>query len=234
MGNIYCQTNCNTEKCAVCNEIITQEIQQHAKIRPDSEMALSRITCHCLKLDVRVKFVRHRSNLPWLLRSCRPGIVHRRFLSTMAQRIRSAQGVLRTVPEPGASPVTPKAGEENILITSALPYCNNVPHLGNIIGSLLSADVCSRCAPCLLRNVWNSHCQSSYMRTRDRRTLYICGTDEYGTATETQALKEGLSPKELCDKYHILHKETYNWFDIEYVARHCSRSSFCLTPFTQI
>lgn len=54
--------------------------------------------------------------------------------------------------------------------------------------------------------------------TRNRRTLYICGTDEYGTATETAALKEGITPRELCDKYHALHKETYEWFDIGYVS----------------
>ena len=52
--------------------------------------------------------------------------------------------------------------------------------------------------------------------TRNRRTLYICGTDEYGTATETRALKEGITPRELCDKYHALHRETYEWFDIGY------------------
>ena len=39
----------------------------------------------------------------------------------------------------------PQAGERNVLITSALPYVNNVPHLGNIIGCVLSADVYSRC-----------------------------------------------------------------------------------------
>jgi len=49
---------------------------------------------------------------------------------------------------------------------------------------------------------------------RNRTTLYICGTDEYGTATETQALKEGISPQELCNKYYTLHRETYDWFDI--------------------
>lgn len=38
----------------------------------------------------------------------------------------------------------PRTGERNILITSALPYVNNVPHLGNIIGSTLSADVFAR------------------------------------------------------------------------------------------
>lgn len=55
-----------------------------------------------------------------------------------------------------------------------------------------------------------------WVGTRNRTTLYICGTDEYGTATETQALKEGITPQELCDKYHELHKETYEWFEIGY------------------
>ena len=40
--------------------------------------------------------------------------------------------------------ILPVKGEINILITSALPYVNNVPHLGNIVGSVLSADVFSR------------------------------------------------------------------------------------------
>ncbi|KAJ7072573.1 tRNA synthetases class I (M)-domain-containing protein [Mycena amicta] len=111
----------------------------------------------------------------------------------MAQKLRSAEGILRTVPSPGERGILPKDGEHNVLITSALPYCNNVPHLGNIIGSTLSADV---------------------FRTRNRTTLYMCGTDEYGTATETQALKEGITPRELCDKYHLVHKATYDWFDI--------------------
>lgn len=53
--------------------------------------------------------------------------------------------------------------------------------------------------------------------TRNRNVLFVCGTDEYGTATETQALKEGITPKELCDKYHALHRETYDWFDLEFV-----------------
>ncbi|KIM80489.1 hypothetical protein PILCRDRAFT_822587 [Piloderma croceum F 1598] len=115
----------------------------------------------------------------------------------MTAKINQAEGVLRSIPPPGHAAILPKNGESNVLITSALPYCNNVPHLGNIIGSTLSADVFSR-----------------YNRTRNRRTLYVCGTDEYGTATETQALKEGITPRELCDKYNILHIETYKWFDI--------------------
>lgn len=89
--------------------------------------------------------------------------------------------------------------EKKVLITSALPYVNNVPHLGNMIGSLLSADVFAR-----------------YCRLRGRETLFICGTDEYGTATETKALQEGTTPAEICTKYHKLHKEIYDWFDLSF------------------
>lgn len=32
--------------------------------------------------------------------------------------------------------VLPIEGKRNLLITSALPYVNNVPHLGNIIGCI--------------------------------------------------------------------------------------------------
>ena len=87
------------------------------------------------------------------------------------------------------------------LITSALPYVNNEPHLGNIIGCVLSADVFAR-----------------YSRLKDIETLYICGTDEYGTATETKAQEESLSPKEICDKYHTIHKKIYEFFNISFDA----------------
>ena len=96
-------------------------------------------------------------------------------------------------------PIYEDDSKENILITSALPYVNNVPHLGNIIGCVLSADVFAR-----------------FMRLYGKNALYICGTDEYGTATETKALAEKCTPKELCDKYHALHKKIYDWFDIDF------------------
>ena len=89
--------------------------------------------------------------------------------------------------------------KRNILITSALPYVNNEPHLGNIIGCVLSADVFAR-----------------YSRQMGYNTLYVCGTDEYGTATETTAVKEKCTPKELCDKFHALHSQIYEWFDIDF------------------
>ncbi len=84
------------------------------------------------------------------------------------------------------------------LITSALPYVNNVPHLGNLT-QVLSADVFAR-----------------FCRSMGYETLYVCGTDEYGTASETRAMQEGISPRELCDKYHEIHKEIYKWFNISF------------------
>jgi len=105
------------------------------------------------------------------------------------------------------APKLPIPGKRNILITSALPYVNNVPHLGNIIGcesfsfygiylifffwfwcrfgwlGVLSADVFAR-----------------YCRLRGYNAIYICGTDEYGTATETKAMEENSTPKQICDK----------------------------------
>ncbi|KAF0894448.1 hypothetical protein E2562_039089 [Oryza meyeriana var. granulata] len=95
--------------------------------------------------------------------------------------------------------VLPVEGRRNVLVTSALPYVNNVPHLGNIIGCVLSADAFAR-----------------YCRLRGHNVLYVCGTDEYGTATETKAMEEGSSPREICDKYHAIHKEVYEWFGISF------------------
>jgi len=84
------------------------------------------------------------------------------------------------------------------LITSALPYVNNVPHLGNLI-QVLSADAFAR-----------------FCRLYGYETLYVCGTDEYGTATENKAAEEGISPKELCDRYYAIHADIYKWFNIAF------------------
>ena len=46
--------------------------------------------------------------------------------------------------------------------------------------------------------------------------MYVCGTDEYGTATEVKSLEEGVTPRELCDKYSRIHAEIYEWFEIKF------------------
>jgi methionyl-tRNA synthetase len=86
-----------------------------------------------------------------------------------------------------------------ILVTSALPYVNNEPHLGNIIGCVLSADVYAR-----------------FCRQRGDEVLYICGTDEYGSTTEVKARESGITCQELCDKYHKIHKDIYDHFNISF------------------
>lgn len=84
------------------------------------------------------------------------------------------------------------------LITSALPYVNNEPHLGNLL-QVLSADVYAR-----------------YSRLAGYETFYVCGTDEYGTATEIKALDMNMSPYDLCTKFHDVHKKIYSWFNISF------------------
>lgn len=55
-----------------------------------------------------------------------------------------------------------------------------------------------------------------YCRLRGYNTFYVCGTDEYGTATETKAIELGMTPKEICDKFNKLHTEIYEWFNISF------------------
>src|SRR5690606_21807812 len=88
--------------------------------------------------------------------------------------------------------------KKRILVTSALPYVNNIPHLGNMI-CILSADVYTR-----------------YCRLRNYDVISVVGTDEYGTTTEVKAQQEGLTPRQLVDKYYALHKQFYTWFNTEF------------------
>jgi methionyl-tRNA synthetase len=74
-----------------------------------------------------------------------------------------------------------------VLVTSAWPYINVVPHLGNLVGSVLSADVTAR-----------------YYRLRGDDVLLVSGSDEHGTPIEVEALKQGITPKELTDRNHAI------------------------------
>ena len=86
-----------------------------------------------------------------------------------------------------------------ILITSALPYVNGIPHLGHLVGCLLPADVYAR-----------------FMRMMGREVLYVCGTDEHGTPAEVGALKEGMDVQEYCDMYHAIHVKCYEDFNLSF------------------
>lgn len=85
------------------------------------------------------------------------------------------------------------------LITSALPYINGVKHLGNLIGSILPADVYSR-----------------YLRQSQEEVLFICGTDEHGTPAELAALDANLSVEDYCEKMFHKQKEVFEAFNIKF------------------
>ena len=88
-----------------------------------------------------------------------------------------------------------------ILVTSALPYVNGVPHLGHMIGCLLPSDVYAR-----------------YMRMMGNEVLYVAGTDEHGTASEVGALKAGMDVQAYCDMNHARHRDTYKDFELSFIS----------------
>ena len=99
--------------------------------------------------------------------------------------------------------------KEKIIVTSALPYVNGIKHLGNIVGSLLPADIFHR-----------------FLDLFGIENIYICGTDEHGAATEIAALEENLGAKEYSDKYYEIQKNIYRkWnFDFTFFGRTSSET----------
>lgn len=85
------------------------------------------------------------------------------------------------------------------LITSALPYINGIKHLGNLVGSMLPADVYTR-----------------YLKQRGHEALYICATDEHGTPAELAAKDAGLPVSEFCAQQHDAQKAVYDGFALEF------------------
>ncbi|MFE2181531.1 methionine--tRNA ligase [Streptomyces sp. NPDC059455] len=100
------------------------------------------------------------------------------------------------------------------LITSALPYINGIKHLGNMVGSMLPADVYSR-----------------YMRQRGHDVLYICATDEHGTPAELAAKEAGLPVDEFCAQQHEAQKAIYDGFGLafDYFGRSSSAQNVQIT-----
>ena len=89
------------------------------------------------------------------------------------------------------------------LVTSALPYANGELHLGHLAGAYLPADIYVR-----------------YLRGRGREVVWVCGSDEHGAAITLRAKKEGISPKEIIDKYHNLNKATFERLGISFDFYH--------------
>ncbi|CAI8268049.1 MAG: Methionine--tRNA ligase [Bacteroidota bacterium] len=84
-------------------------------------------------------------------------------------------------------------------ITAALPYTNGPIHIGHLAGVYVPADIYAR-----------------YLRMRGKDVLFICGSDEHGVAISMKAKKEGISPKEVIDKYHNIIKNSFDVFGISF------------------
>jgi methionyl-tRNA synthetase len=78
------------------------------------------------------------------------------------------------------------------LITSALPYANGLKHVGHLAGAYIPADIYTR-----------------YLRAQKRDVVFVCGSDEHGTAIPIQAAKEGTTPRAIIDKYHEAMKQDF-------------------------
>jgi len=100
------------------------------------------------------------------------------------------------------------------LITSALPYINGIKHLGNLIGSMLPADVYAR-----------------YLRQQGAEVLFICGTDEHGTPAELAAEKAKSSVNDYCANMYKVQKDIYEGFSLsfDYFGRSSSPENSSIT-----
>lgn len=85
------------------------------------------------------------------------------------------------------------------LVTAALPYSNALPHIGNIVGSHLPADIFAR-----------------FLRLFGEEVVFVGGTDEHGSPTEVAAFQAKLTPKQLSDRLFLIHRQIYDWFGISY------------------
>ncbi len=88
---------------------------------------------------------------------------------------------------------------ERWIVTSAWPYAHGTPHLGNLVSSLLSADIFAR-----------------YLRLKGHDVVSVTGSDEHGTPIEVEAIQKGLEPKELTDEIHGKILEILKGFNIEF------------------
>jgi methionyl-tRNA synthetase len=88
---------------------------------------------------------------------------------------------------------------EKVLVTSAWPYINVTPHLGNLVGSVLSADVTAR-----------------YYRLKGDDVMMVSGSDTHGTPIEVEAIKQGIKPKELTDRNHARVAELFGRWEASF------------------
>ena len=89
------------------------------------------------------------------------------------------------------------------LVTSALPYANGLKHVGHLAGAYIPADIYVR-----------------YLRAQKRDVVFVCGSDEHGTAIPIQAMKEHTTAQSIIDKYHQAMKEDFADLNISFDIYH--------------
>ncbi len=89
------------------------------------------------------------------------------------------------------------------LVTSALPYANGLKHVGHLAGAYIPADIYVR-----------------YLRAQKRDVVFVCGSDEHGTAIPIQATKEGTTAQAIIDKYHEAMKQDFEDLDMSFDIYH--------------
>src|SRR6187397_1494848 len=85
------------------------------------------------------------------------------------------------------------------LITSALPYANGLKHVGHLAGVYLPADIYVR-----------------YLRAQKRDVKFVSGSDEHGVPITIRAMKEGITPQDVVDKYHAIIKDSFEKLGISF------------------
>ena len=89
------------------------------------------------------------------------------------------------------------------MITAALPYANGLKHIGHLAGAYLPADIYVR-----------------YLKAQKRDVVFVCGSDEHGTAIPIQATKEGTTAQAIIDKYHPIIEQNFKDLGIAFDIYH--------------
>ena len=92
-----------------------------------------------------------------------------------------------------------KVQYKRLLITAALPYANGPLHIGHLAGCYIPADIYVR-----------------YQRAQKRDVKFVCGSDEHGVPITIRAMKEGVSPQQIVDKFHAIMKESFERMGISF------------------
>jgi methionyl-tRNA synthetase len=85
------------------------------------------------------------------------------------------------------------------LVTAALPYANGPVHIGHLAGCYLPADIYVR-----------------YLRAQKRDVKFIGGSDEHGVPITIRAMKEGITPQQVVDRYHAIIKQSMDQMGISF------------------